>query len=363
MNMKSAKPTGLKNQFSTLLLKWNIEHNDRKMPWKGEKDPYKIWLSEIILQQTRVDQGRDYYNRFVSEFPDIQSLANASDERIFKLWEGLGYYTRCRNLLATAKHIAYELNGQFPRTYHDILSLKGIGSYTASAIVSFAFNLPHAVVDGNVYRVLARIFGIDTAVDSTEGKKQFTLLANELIDRDKPGLYNQSIMDFGAVVCKPQVPLCENCIFSKNCFAYQHGKVNSLPVKGKRPAVRKRWFYYLQLEFGNEVYIRKRVEKDIWQQLFEFVLLETGAPVETEDILQQAENMSLVQENGYELVTVSPVFRQQLTHQHITGQFIRVRLKKKMKAVNGGVWIKKDQLPSYAFPQFINQHMKNEILA
>ncbi len=361
--MKSEKLTRLKNDFSSLLLKWNKDHNDRKMPWKGEKDPYKIWLSEIILQQTRVEQGWDYYNRFISEFPDIQSLANAPEEKVFKLWEGLGYYSRCRNLLFTARYIAYELGGQFPRAYRDILSLKGIGPYTASAIASFAFNLPHAVVDGNVFRVLARIFGIDKPVDSSEGRKQFTLLANELIEKNSPGSYNQSIMDFGAVICKPQVPLCENCVFSKYCFAYQNGRVNSLPVKGKRSAVRKRWFYYLQLEFGNEVYVRQRVEKDIWQQLFEFILIETGAPAEKDEILLQAENMSLLPEKGYELIAVSRVFRQQLTHQHITGQFIRVRLKKKMKAVNGGVWIKKEQLPLYAFPQFINQHMKIEILA
>ncbi len=197
----------LLSKFPALLMRWNRLQNTRQMPWKGEKDPYKIWLSEIILQQTRVEQGLKYYEKFVSNFPEVHKLAAAKDEKVYKLWEGLGYYTRCRNLIESARFISKNLNGKFPSTFDNILALKGVGHYTASAIASFAYNLPHAVVDGNVFRVLSRFFGIKTPIDSTKGKKLFTQLAIELLDKKKPGIYNQGLMDFGAVICKPQVPL------------------------------------------------------------------------------------------------------------------------------------------------------------
>jgi A/G-specific adenine glycosylase len=200
-----------KKYFTKQLLHWNSTQNNRQMPWKGEKDPFKIWLSEIILQQTRVDQGRAYYDRFVSTFPNIKKLASASEKKVFKLWEGLGYYSRCKNLIATARFITKEKQGKFPETYEEILSLKGIGPYTAAAIASFAFNLPHAVVDGNVFRVLSRFFGIDIPVDNSNGKKIFSKLAESLLNSRQPGIYNQAIMDFGAVICKPQNPLCLSC--------------------------------------------------------------------------------------------------------------------------------------------------------
>ena len=279
--MKKNDQSGIKAGFANLLAKWNLEQNTRQMPWKGEKDPYKIWLSEIILQQTRVEQGLAYYNKFIQSFPDIHKLARAKDEKLFKLWEGLGYYTRCRNLLATARYISKEMKGKFPDNYEEIKSLKGIGPYTAAAISSFAFNQPYAVVDGNVFRVLARIFGINKPVDSTEGKKYFTTLANELLDKKKPGLYNQAIMDFGAVVCKPAVPLCNQCVFKKHCAAFFNGKVKALPVKEKKITIRKRWFYYLIIEYKGQpdsyrVAIRQRTDKDIWQSLYEFPLIETN---------------------------------------------------------------------------------------
>lgn len=361
--MKTAVKKDLKKEFSRLLLAWNTRTNRREMPWKGEKDPYKIWLSEIILQQTRVEQGLAYYNRFISTFPDIQSLANAPESQVFKLWEGLGYYTRCRNLVATARYITGELNGKFPGRFEDILSLKGVGPYTAAAISSFAFNLPHAVVDGNVFRVLARVFGMATPTDSPEGKRLFTALANELLDKVKPGIYNQAIMDFGAMVCKPKSPLCEECVMRRSCTAYTTGKVNLLPVKEKKVSVRKRWFYYLLVEYGNEVIVQQRTASDIWRQLYEFTLVETEKELDTEGILEKALQQNLIPGKGYELVEVSGIFRQQLTHQLITGQFLRVKLSKKHKAVNGGVWIRKADLQLYAFPQIINQHMKNAILA
>lgn len=349
--------TTLKKRFATLLLKWHHNENTRQMPWKGVKDPYKIWLSEIILQQTRVEQGWSYYNAFLKAFPDIKQLAAAPDEKVFKLWEGLGYYSRCRNLLATARYISQEKNGRFPHTYNEIHALKGVGAYTASAISSFAYNLPHAVVDGNVFRVLARIFGIDRPTDSTEGKKYFTALAEELLDRENPGIYNQAIMDFGAVVCKPVAPLCATCIFRKHCFAFTHDKVQELPVKEKKTRIRKRWFYYLVLEYKNEVAVRQRTGKDIWQQLFEFPLIEAGEETIVSTILKQAEE-TMLDKKPYEVVTQSRLFRQQLSHQTIAGHFIRLKLKNKPGNDNDWVWVKKDTLSRYAFPQFINQYLR-----
>jgi len=350
----------LKKKFAPLLLKWNKEKNNRQMPWKGEKDPYKIWLSEIILQQTRVEQGLSYYNNFIKTFPDIHKLAKAPDEKIFKLWEGLGYYTRCRNLIVTARYISKELKGNFPSSYDDIKALKGIGPYTAAAISSFAFNLPHAVVDGNVFRVLARIFGIDKPVDSTEGKKLFSALANELLDKKEPGLYNQAIMDFGAVVCKPAVPLCTTCVFKKHCAAFLGNRINELPVKEKKITIRKRWFYYLVLEYKNEIAIRQRTEKDIWQDLFEFPLIESADAMDTKKILQGAEKKKWLTKKDYELLTVSPLFKQQLSHQLIAGQFIKIKLNSKYNTAKDWIWVSKNKAGNYAFPQFINQYLREK---
>lgn len=287
--MKKNNRKELRNRFAALLLKWNLEENTRQMPWKGEKDPYKIWLSEIILQQTRVEQGLSYYNKFIKTFPDVHRLAKTPDEKIFKLWEGLGYYARCRNLIATARFISKELKGKFPGDYENIKALKGIGPYTAAAISSFAFNLPHAVLDGNVFRVLARVFGIAAPIDSAQGKKIFTSLADELLDKKQSGLFNQAIMDFGAVVCKPAAPVCSTCVFKKHCFAFLNNKVDDLPVKEKKISIRKRWFYYLVMEHQKKIAIRKRTEKDIWQNLYEFPLIETTNESNTETILQLAE--------------------------------------------------------------------------
>jgi A/G-specific adenine glycosylase len=262
--------------FRKTLLNWNRQKNLRQMPWKGEKDPYKIWLSEIILQQTRVDQGLRYYNSFITEFPDVGQLAMAEDERVFKLWEGLGYYSRCKNLLATARFIHFEKGGRFPESYEDILALKGVGPYTAAAIASFAFSLPYAVVDGNVYRVLARIFGISIPSDSTEGKKQFAQLAQQLLDVRQPAAANQAMMDFGAAVCKPQNPACGHCPFSKYCIAFKTGMVQQLPVKEKTLRIRRRWLCCLVCGYDGKLYIRKRPPGDVWENLHEFLCAEAA---------------------------------------------------------------------------------------
>ena len=351
--------------FSRILLQWNRERNFREMPWKNEKDPYKIWLSEIILQQTRVGQGLNYYTNFIKSFPDVHKLANVPEAKVFKLWEGLGYYSRCRNLVITAKYISKQLHGKFPDKYEDIKALKGVGPYTAAAISSFAFNLPYAVLDGNVFRVLARIFGISIPTDSPQGKKRFTELSNELLDKKQPGIYNQAIMDFGAVICKP-VPLCGQCVFKKSCFAFQNNKINELPVKEKRINIRKRWFYYLVMERENKTGIRQRTEKDIWQQLYEFPMIEADKEQNLKEILLQAEKRSLLEKRQYDVISISPVYKQQLTHQLIAGQFITIKLKRALSSIKAAegtrwLWLSKNQLKRYPFPKFINNYLASRI--
>ncbi len=344
--------------FSTFLLDWHQRLNDRQMPWKGERDPYRIWLSEIILQQTRVDQGLAYYNRFIERFPTIRDLAAAPDDEVFKLWEGLGYYSRCRNLIATAKLVATEMEGVFPSTYEGILALKGVGPYTAAAISSFGFGLPHAVVDGNVFRVLARIFGIDLATDSTAGRKYFNQLAQELLSKEEPAAWNQSIMDFGAVICKPALPLCSSCVFNEVCYAYLHHEVNRLPVKEGKIKIRKRWFYYLVMNWQGMTIIRQRTAKGIWQQLYEFPLVETDAETTvrgSDGILAIAETDGLLPANEYEVTNVSPIVKQQLSHQLISGTFIVVELKTPPVMHNNDQLVNASAMKELAFPGIINQ--------
>ena len=347
----------LLSTFPGLLLQWNSHLNTRKMPWKGEKDPYKIWLSEIILQQTRVEQGWKYYEKFITLFPDIKKLAAAKEEKVYKLWEGLGYYSRCKNLIETARFISKKLNGKFPDTFEDILSLKGVGNYTASAIASFAYNLPYAVVDGNVFRVLSRVFGIKKPVDNTEGKMLFSQLAFELLDKKKPGIYNQALMDFGAVICKPQNPLCHNCILKDRCFAYKKGLVNKLPVKAKEIKITTRWLNYLVIGYNDKIYIRKRIANDIWKNLYEFVLIETNADASSKRVLAKAEKEKILKKDSYKVVSISPLYSQQLSHQKIKGRFIKITIKKEL-ILTGFKPISLKQLSRHAFPRFINAYFE-----
>jgi A/G-specific adenine glycosylase len=352
--------TSIKERFSELLLKWNNEKNNRQMPWKGEKDPFKIWLSEIMLQQTRVEQGLNYYNRFINTFPDIHQLANAPDEKVFKMWEGLGYYSRCKNLLSTARYISKERRGKFPETFEEIKALKGIGPYTAAAIASFAFDMPYAVVDGNVFRVLARVFGIKEPVDTTKGKKIFSHVANELLYKRHPGKYNQAIMDFGAVICKPAAPFCSQCPFQKSCFAFLNKKIEQLPVKAKKISIKHRWFYYLLLEYRGKIAIRQRTHKDIWQQLYEFPLVETTTEQDQRRILQLAIKNKILKKDGFEFTSMSPLYKQKLSHQLISGQFLKVKLKLKPETMKDCIWISHKQIHQFAFPVFINQYLQQK---
>ena len=348
--------------FTKHLLLWNERHNTRKMPWKGEKDPYKIWLSEIILQQTRVEQGLEYYNRFIKIFPTVKDLAKAPETKVFKLWEGLGYYTRCKNLIATAKYISGELKGKFPNEYEDILALKGVGPYTAAAIGSFAFNIPKAVVDGNVFRVLSRYFGIETAIDSIEGKKQFSLLAEELLDKNKPGIYNQAIMDFGAVICKPQLPLCNECLLKKNCVAFADKKVNALPVKEKSIIKKTRWFYYLIADYKGKQYVRMRGAKDIWEKLYEFILVEEAEGMEMDKLISSKKVKVIFGKGKPGVITVSRVYKQQLTHQTIYGQFITIKIDQPLQQKDYEL-LSKDEISRLPFPKFINQYLQDKTVS
>jgi A/G-specific adenine glycosylase len=349
--------TMITQSFSRILLRWNREKNTRHMPWKGERNPYRIWLSEIILQQTRVEQGWDYYNAFLDVYPDIKSLAGAPDDKVFKLWEGLGYYSRCRNLLTTARYIAHELDGEFPSTYESIRELKGVGPYTAAAIASFAYNLPHAVVDGNVHRLLSRVFGIKVATDTTKGKKLFTELANKLLDKKKPGEYNQAIMDFGAVICKP-VPICKQCPFNKTCYAYLNDKVAQLPVKEKKIKIKTRWFYYFVIEHRGKVAIRQRSGRDIWKDLYEFPLLENSNESTISEVIKMANKNDLILKKDIDLVGVSKPYRQQLSHQLIVGVFVLLKLRAKQLTNIKWNWVNAEQVKQYAFPKIINAFLE-----
>ncbi len=269
--------------FSKALISWYQEHQ-RFLPWRCTSDPYAIWISEIILQQTRVAQGLDYYNRFMARFPDVETLAQASEDEVLLYWQGLGYYSRARNLHFAAHQIV-EQDG-FPKTYEGVRALKGVGDYTAAAISSIAYGLPYAVVDGNVYRVLSRVFGVDIPIDSTQGKKYFAQLAQELVDVDSPGLYNQSIMDFGALQCVPKSPNCDTCPLQDRCVAHAQHKVDALPVKSHKTKVTHRYFHYLNVRIGDEMLLHQRKADDIWKNLYEVPLVEADHRMSVDELTQ-----------------------------------------------------------------------------
>lgn len=312
--------------FRKALLDWSAAHL-RPLPWKGEPDPYRIWLSEIILQQTRVEQGLPYYERFVTTYPTVRHLADAPEDQLMKLWEGLGYYSRARNLHAAARHIAHELGGQFPQNYAGIRNLRGVGDYTAAAIASFAYGLPHAVLDGNVYRVLARFFGIATPTDTPQAKREFTTIANQLLDTEQPGAFNQAIMDFGATWCKPRQPRCAECPMASRCAALATGRVADLPIKSKKMVKKERHFLYLVLRWQGDTWVRKRTEKDIWQNLFEFPLLESDAlPADARAAAEQLAQNTDIPETWLTDARLSPTFRQTLTHREVAAAFFEIHL-------------------------------------
>lgn len=343
--------------FSNIIINW-YQKNKRDLPWRNTKNPYFIWLSEIILQQTRVNQGIDYYHKFINEFPTIKHLADADNQKIMKLWQGLGYYSRARNLHETSKIIINQYNGIFPNKYEDIITLKGIGDYTAAAIASFAFNKCHAVVDGNVYRVLARVFGIPTPIDTTKGKNEFKTLANELINKQNPALHNQAIMEFGAMYCKPVNPDCPNCPLIGICYAHSKQTVKTFPVKSKKIKVRKRYFNYIILHNNKNIILKKRTENDIWKNLYDFPLIETEENIEEEDFLNSKEWKSFIKNNKYTVKQVSHTYQHILSHQKIHARFWEIRCDKISKTTipPSFIFILKKNINNYPIPRLIEKY-------
>lgn len=342
--------TSNEQYFRKKLMQWHKHDNKRELPWKGEKNVYRIWLSEIILQQTRAGQGWKYYERFVEAYPNVEALAKAPIEEVYKLWEGLGYYNRCRNMHATAKEVVSM--GAFPNTYDAILELKGIGPYTAAAISSFAFNLPYAVVDGNVFRVLSRFFGMDTAIDSTVGKKRFTEQAQNCLDAKQSAQYNQAIMDFGATVCKPDVPLCNTCVMKQQCVALKENRVTELPVKEKQTKQRSRWFIYHIIYHKGKFAVEQRMKKDVWQHLYEFPQVEFTSEKEWKQALKNGER--IVKKPFRELAVTKSIV-QKLSHQTIHASAVLLELPDTYRGkLPDWEWKTEKQLKQLPFPRIIN---------
>ena len=346
----------IEKKFSKTLINWYLK-NKRELPWRETQDPYPIWLSEIILQQTRVQQGMSYYFSFLKQFPTINHLANASEKEVLSLWQGLGYYSRARNLHKTARIIITDFNGAFPNTYKSLLELKGVGPYTAAAIASFAFKEQVAVVDGNVYRVLARIFGIYEDIMLNTSKKTFSELAQRLIPKKDPDIYNQAIMEFGALYCTPANPDCPACIFNQICVANRTGDQSVLPVKSKAKAKQERYLYYFMIRCGNAVLMKERGPNDIWQGLYEFMLVESKTPLSFNEVLKQAKGISkknITAEFG------SP--KHVLSHQILHAQFYTVEVEKtefeKLKVLYNLEKIALKDLPATPKPVLISRYLK-----
>lgn len=336
------------NKLALRLEKWYAD-NARDLPWRHTRDAYLIWVSEIILQQTRVAQGYDYYLRFVERFPDVASLASADDDEVMKYWQGLGYYSRARNMIVAARDVMSRFGGHFPTTYDDIRSLKGVGDYTAAAIASFAYDLPHAVVDGNVYRVLSRLFDVDMPIDTTTGKRYFAHLAHTLLHRDSPGLYNQAIMEFGALQCVPSGCDCSACPLQDMCAAYALKKVDSLPVKQGKVSMKSRYFHYFAILCQGRTWLLKREGNDIWRNLYEFPLIETAEPADWKALTATEQYLKLFDESGTLRVVREPLMlRHVLTHRIIHATFYTVQVDMPPKSLSHIASVPVEEVERYA---------------
>jgi A/G-specific adenine glycosylase len=342
--------------FKNELITWYRKHK-RDLPWRNTNNPYQIWLSEIILQQTRVEQGLPYYLKFLEQFPTVSSFAGASEDQILHLWQGLGYYSRGRNMLKTAKYIQEHMNGVFPHQYKDLIKLTGIGEYTAAAISSFSSNEAKAVVDGNVYRLLARYFGIDTPINSTTGKKQFQEVADELLDTNNAGENNQAMIEFGALQCKPKNPNCAQCPFVTSCYAYQNNKVALLPVKLKTLKIKHRYFYYFVLTYKDQILIKRRDNADIWAGLHDFPLLEFEKEINIDDVLNETRENNWLQ-TEFTIKSVSPQIKHILTHQRLFARFIHIEVKQPSSVqIEPTFWIDIQAIGKYGMPKLIFEFM------
>ncbi|MFK7899813.1 MAG: A/G-specific adenine glycosylase [Cyclobacteriaceae bacterium] len=312
--------------FSEKLIYW-YGNNKRKLPWRNTKDPYTIWISEVILQQTRVAQGLSYYYKFTETFPTVYDLANADQQEVLRVWQGLGYYSRARNMHKAAKQVVESHSGKFPSTYQELLSLTGVGTYTAAAIASFAFGEAVPVIDGNVFRVLSRVFGIDRDIAQAKTKSYFFSVASELISTKKPDLFNQAIMEFGALACTPKKPNCSLCPFSSECIAYSTNKIDLFPVKNKKIKTRKRFFNYAVVQHKDKIFLSKRGKKDIWQDLNDFLLTETKDVSSTEDeIITHIATFFNIRTSSVTLHKTSKLYKHVLSHQQIFATFFKVSI-------------------------------------
>lgn len=344
--------------FSAQLINWYRTHK-RDLPWRNTKDPYLIWLSEIILQQTRVEQGMPYYLRFSEKYPDIKSFAAASEDEILNLWQGLGYYSRGRNMLKTAQKIMSDHQGIFPHQYKDLITLTGIGEYTAAAISSFSSNEAKAVVDGNVYRLLSRYFGIETPINTGKGKKQFQEIADQLIDDQNAAEYNQAIIEFGALKCKPKNPDCPTCPFQTSCYAFKHQKIHELPVKLKTLKIKERFFYYFLIVKNGKVLMKRRNNVDIWAGLHDLPLIEHSEELELKELLTHQDFKRWFSEDVI-IQHISKPIKHILTHQRIFGTFIEIsHINEDIVKENNWLWLNINDLENYAQPKLIFAFIKN----
>jgi A/G-specific adenine glycosylase len=342
------------SNFSKKILQW-YDDNKRDLPWRHTRDPYKIWLSEIILQQTRIVQGLPYYLRFIEKYPTVIKLADAKEDDVLRLWQGLGYYSRARNLHSCAKKIKTDFKGSFPNNFNDLRKLAGIGDYTAAAIASIAFREPIAVADGNVFRVLSRVYGLDHDISTSVGKKYFFKKANELIDKDYPDLFNQAVMEFGALHCTPQNPNCESCILKKSCIAFVHNQQSLFPVNSKKQKVKKRYFTYWVIEHQGKLLMRKR-EKDIWKGLYDFYLTESTRPVKPES---QKINYKIISNSKFQ---VSNTYKHVLSHQLLMARFVQIKISKEngikeLVNENGLAFYTKKQIQALPKPKLISRYL------
>jgi A/G-specific adenine glycosylase len=344
--------------FSNLLLNWYLQ-NKRCLPWRNTNDPYEIWLSEIILQQTKVAQGLPYYESFISTFPTVFDLANSSEEKVLKLWQGLGYYSRARNLYFTAKYVVEELGGVFPSSFQDLLKLKGIGEYTAAAIASFAYDEPVAVVDGNVFRVLARYFAIELDISEYKSKKEFQILAQSLLPVNNAASFNQAIMEFGALQCVPKNPECSVCCFMSKCGAFQTNKVNELPIKLKKTKVVKRYFNYLILSDVNDDFvIQKRINKGIWFNLYEFPLIEEFEETKIENSIIEIEKFRFENYKASKITLLNDEYiKHKLSHQELYIRFFKLDFKEKLTKAEP-----MSKIQEYPFPIIIHNFIEANFL-
>jgi A/G-specific adenine glycosylase len=348
------------HDFLKILTLW-YQQNKRELPWRISNDPYSVWVSEIILQQTRIDQGMNYYMQFINRFPDISSLANASEDEVLKIWQGLGYYSRARNMHYTARQIMNEYNSRFPESYKEIRKLKGIGDYTAAAIASISYGSENAVIDGNVYRVLARIFGIATPIDTSKGRKEISVLAHSLLDRQNPGQFNEALMDFGALQCIPRNPSCTQCPFMNKCFALKNKQVDYFPVKSKQVEQKKRHFNYLYISYEKYFFLEQRKGKDIWHNLYQFPLIETFEPVDEKTLISSPEFNNLFDGLKVTVESSTPEITHLLTHQRLYIRFLEIRLTESIKKFP---WIMTNEreLSKFPLPKPIDNYLSDKFL-